>query len=95
MQRVIVLCDCCLMTKCCSLILIHNRQINLKQMKTKYILVALALLPALLFTTASRADIIATGSGNWYSTVPDAPWPGGLCRTRPMESLFQVLIRSP
>ena len=24
------------------------------------------------------ADITATGSGNWSSTVPDAPWPGGV-----------------
>lgn len=24
------------------------------------------------------ADITATGSGNWSSTVPDAPWPGGI-----------------
>jgi hypothetical protein len=50
-----------------------------KQMKMKYTLVSLTLLSALLFSFPSRGqDITATGSGNWYSTVPDAPWPGGI-----------------
>jgi hypothetical protein len=35
-----------------------------------------------LFSAANQmsngADITATGSGNWSSTVPDAPWPGGI-----------------
>lgn len=45
----------------------------------KYTLVALALLSVLLFSLPSRGqDITASGSGNWYSTVPDAPWPGGV-----------------
>lgn len=39
----------------------------------------MALVATWLWTFALRAqvDITATGSGNWYSTVPDAPWPGG------------------
>lgn len=49
-------------------------------MKSKRFLLAFTLLATLLITFTSRAavDIIATGSGNWYSTVPDAPWPGGV-----------------
>ena len=39
----------------------------------------LASLTVLLFTSYGHAaDITATGSGNWSSTVPDAPWPGGI-----------------
>ncbi|NOS68569.1 MAG: hypothetical protein HOP33_01385 [Verrucomicrobia bacterium] len=41
--------------------------------------ITLAVLATLLFLSPSRAaDITATGSGNWSSTVPDAPWPGGI-----------------
>jgi len=29
-------------------------------------------------STIKAADITATGSGNWSSTAPDAPWPGGV-----------------
>lgn len=49
-------------------------------MKTKCLLIILALSPALLISLTGRAavDITATGSGNWYSTVPDAPWPDGI-----------------
>ncbi len=32
----------------------------------------------LLALTVRAADITATGSGNWSSTVADAPWPGGI-----------------
>lgn len=47
----------------------------------KHIVVASAvLLSFLFFATSGRSavDITATGSGNWYSAVPDAPWPGGV-----------------
>ncbi len=41
--------------------------------------IILAVLATLLFLSPSQAaDITATGSGNWSSTVPDAPWPGGI-----------------
>jgi hypothetical protein len=39
------------------------------------VLTALCLLPCASISRA--ADITATGSGNWSSTVPDAPWPSG------------------
>jgi hypothetical protein len=29
-------------------------------------------------STGRSADITAAGSGNWSSTIPDAPWPGGI-----------------
>lgn len=32
----------------------------------------------MLATVAPAADITASGSGNWSSTVPDAPWPEGI-----------------
>lgn len=36
-------------------------------------------LAVMLTATRSQAlDITATGSGNWSSTVPDAPWPDGI-----------------
>src|SRR5262245_20313568 len=42
-------------------------------------LTTLAFLCSLLPASMSRAaDITATGSGNWSSTTPDAPWPGGV-----------------
>ncbi|MFZ0827007.1 MAG: hypothetical protein WAO02_06265 [Verrucomicrobiia bacterium] len=48
-------------------------------MKTKQIIAVITILSIWLFTSISRAaDITATGSGNWSSTVPDAPWPGGI-----------------
>lgn len=40
------------------------------------VLAGLAIL--LVAMTSPAADITATGSGNWSSTVPDAPWPGGV-----------------
>jgi hypothetical protein len=51
-------------------------------MKIKQIFVALIILSMLFFATNSRAtDIKAAGSGNWSSTVPNAPWPGGILPT--------------
>jgi hypothetical protein len=48
-------------------------------MKIKSILVAISALSILMSVAIGRAtDITATGSGNWSSTVPDAPWPGGI-----------------
>lgn len=47
-------------------------------MKTKNILVVLTVVLALLHVSPSRANTItSTGGGDWYSTTPDAPWPGG------------------
>ena len=49
-------------------------------MKTKPILAAFVFASSLLFIfpLCAQVDISATGSGNWYSTVPNAPWPGGV-----------------
>ena len=48
-------------------------------MKTKEILTALITLAALCGyrPNSCAATITATGSGGWYSTSPNAPWPGG------------------
>jgi hypothetical protein len=47
--------------------------------KAKQLFAGLSILSLALFAPISRAaDITATGSGNWSSTVPDAPWPGGV-----------------
>jgi len=49
-------------------------------MKTKQIFAALTILFMLLFASNGHATtyITATGSGNWSSTIPDQPWPGGI-----------------
>lgn len=49
-------------------------------MKTQQIFtVAAAALSALLLVSGGRAaEVSPTGNGNWSSTVPDAPWPGGV-----------------
>jgi hypothetical protein len=48
-------------------------------MKMKPIFAILAFLFSLLLPLPGRAaDITVTGSGNWSSTVPDQPWPGGI-----------------
>ena len=48
-------------------------------MKTKHIFTVPTLLSLLFVASISdAADITATGSGNWSSTVSDAPWPGGI-----------------
>jgi hypothetical protein len=39
----------------------------------------LAILPVFLCAiSGNAATITATGSGGWYSTAPDSPWPGGV-----------------
>ena len=48
-------------------------------MKTKQAIAVLIIGLGLLAASVSRAaTITATGSGNWTSTIPDAPWPGGI-----------------
>ena len=49
-------------------------------MKTKQMLAAAVVAVSLLALSLPSwaADITATGSGNWSSTVPDAPWPDGI-----------------
>jgi len=53
-------------------------------MKIKQIFRALTILSMLLFTSISHAQITEVdvyNSGNWSSTVPNAPWPGGVLPT--------------
>ena len=47
-------------------------------MKTKQALAVLTMLSALFLGVSRAATIVATGSGNWSSTTPGAPWPGGV-----------------
>jgi hypothetical protein len=48
-------------------------------MKTNYLLASAVLISVLASDAGTKAaDITATGSGNWSSTVPDGPWPGGI-----------------
>ncbi len=49
-------------------------------MKTKQMLamVAAAVSAAWFISQSLAAEISPTGDGNWSSTVPDAPWPGGI-----------------
>src|SRR6267378_3149102 len=48
-------------------------------MKTKQVLVVLTVLLVLfLAANGHTATITASGSGNWSSTTPNAPWPGGV-----------------
>src|ERR1700730_1989775 len=50
-------------------------------MKTKQALQALAvltILSALSLGVSQAATVVAAGSGNWSSTTPNAPWPGGI-----------------
>ena len=58
-----------------------------------------AILPLLFLSWMGRAaDIKASGSGNWFSTVPGAPWPNGVVpRTNDsadVESPFVVTVDS-
>ncbi len=51
-------------------------------MKLLYSFSLSVLLLPMLFAGSSMADVITTtGTGNWSSTVPDAPWPGGTLPT--------------
>lgn len=66
-------------------------------MQMKSIALFLAALFVLFFAPALRAaNIIATGSGNWSSTVPDAPWPNGMVPGSndavDVESPFTVVV---
>jgi hypothetical protein len=66
-------------------------------MKTNPVFPVLTLLFLCLFVQSSQAlDITATGSGNWSSTVPDAPWPDGIVPSTndsvDVESPFVVLV---
>jgi hypothetical protein len=48
-------------------------------MKIELLFKSLLVAVAVSFACASHADdITATGSGDWESTVPDAPWPNGI-----------------
>jgi hypothetical protein len=47
-------------------------------MKTKKVLAVLTMLSALSLSVSQAATMVATGSGNWSSTIPGAPWPGGI-----------------
>jgi len=48
-------------------------------MKTNQVLTFLTVLSALVFSpVGNAATITAAGSGNWTSTTPNAPWPGGV-----------------
>lgn len=48
-------------------------------MKTRQLLSILTILSSLSFASISyAADIVASGSGNWSSTVTNAPWPDGI-----------------
>jgi hypothetical protein len=48
-------------------------------METRQVFRILTIWALLLCASMSRAaDIVATGSGNWSSTVPNAPWPSGI-----------------
>ncbi len=46
-------------------------------MKTKSVIAVLALLLAAVASQAATT-VTATGSGEWNSTIPDQPWPGGV-----------------
>jgi hypothetical protein len=51
-------------------------------MKTKLIFAALTILTMLFFASTSHAVVITpAASGNWSSTVPGVPWPGGILPT--------------
>jgi hypothetical protein len=60
-------------------------------MKTKQALAVLLTLSALSLGVIRAATITATGSGNWSSTTPGAPWPGG---TVPL-STDNVTVNTP
>ena len=68
-------------------------------MKTALIFKSLVVAVAFSFAcTVHAADITATGSGDWESTVPDAPWPNGIVPgtndSADIEDPFVVTVRS-
>src|SRR5262245_40203637 len=68
-------------------------------MKTKRIMATLAIAALAQFAWISHAaDITATGSGAWGSTVPDAPWPGGIVPGTnddvDVEAPFQITVET-
>jgi hypothetical protein len=68
-------------------------------MKTEVIIKSLLIACAVSFACAMHADdITATGSGDWESTVPDAPWPNGVVPgtndSVDVEDPFVVTVRS-
>ena len=60
-------------------------------MKIKNIFAVLITVSVVLFASISHAQNLLepTASGNWSSTVPDAPWPGGILPTT--NDLVEVL----
>jgi hypothetical protein len=68
-------------------------------MNTKLPLATAVIASAILFACAvSAADIVATGSGDWESTVPDAPWTNGIVPgagdSADIEAPFVVTVES-
>src|SRR6266850_2491652 len=68
-------------------------------MKTKHNLAISIILPMMLVVSISyAADIVATGSGNWSSTVANAPWPGGVVPSSTddvdVEAPFNITVDS-
>jgi len=69
-------------------------------MKMNRMFATLAAIMPLLFVPARTraADITVTGSGNWSSTIPDAPWPGGVIPgtndSIDVESPFAITVDS-
>lgn len=66
-------------------------------MKIKNVLAALTVLAFAWHTATGVAQtIVATGSGNWSSTTPDAPWPGGVVpsatETVEVDSPYNVTV---
>jgi hypothetical protein len=61
-------------------------------MNTKHIFSALTILFMLLFASISHAQItfvMVNNSGDWSSTIPDQPWPGGTLPTA--SNIVEVL----
>ncbi|HEX4263970.1 MAG TPA: hypothetical protein VH597_06485 [Verrucomicrobiae bacterium] len=68
-------------------------------MKIELLLKSLLVACAVSFSCAVYAtDITATGSGDWESTLPDAPWPNGIVPgtndSADVEDPFVVTVRS-
>jgi len=68
-------------------------------MKTKTNFLILIILPLLLLASKGRAaHIVAAGSGNWSSTVVNAPWAGGIVPATTddvdVETPFNITVNS-